>query len=176
MTEEQIKEMYLEIINNSEKWECRCQKQECCSDCAFSCIENKIWQPYKLGEGIHEDWEYRKVEKWYVVKETNQTFNICPYEKAKQYNPIHFEGTKEECEKWIEEHTKKTWLEERFPLGLIVDDLHMEGEKERLGATEVCKKILEEVRNNCFDSWLPVVRDDVGNVLEHLIKELGIEI
>lgn len=126
MTEENIKEMLNGIINNGEKWECRCLKQECCSDCDYSCVKNKIWQSYKLGNAIHDDWEYRKVE---------------------------------------------TWLEKTFPLGLIVGDLHMEGEKERKGATEVCKKILEKVRSigNRLDS---IVFKDI----EDIIKDLGVKI
>lgn len=58
MTDEHIKEMLNGIINNDEKWE-------------YTHIDRNgdytPWKPYKLGDEIHDDWEYRKVETWYVL-------------------------------------------------------------------------------------------------------------
>lgn len=89
MTENEIKEMLKDIIDNGAEYEFRWHTAYGWSD----------WKHYELGNKICDRYEYRKVEKWYVVKETDQTFNISPYERAIRYNPIHFEGTKEECEK-----------------------------------------------------------------------------
>ena len=149
MTEEQKKEMLNGIINNGEKWECR----KVVTTVAFGVDLHSDWLPYKLGDEIHSNWEYRKVEKWYVVKETNQTFTICSYEKAKQYNSIHFEGSKEECEKWVEEY-KKTWLEETYgDEAWITDDI--DGNEIRISAIEdFSKKLLEEVSKNFIEHIL----------------------
>lgn len=163
MADEKIKTMLKDIIDNGAEYECR-------SILEYQDIAE--WKPYKLGEGINSNYEYRKVEKWYVVKETNQTFTICLYEKAKQYNPIYFEGLKEQCEKWIEEHTKKTWLEtykEKCFLGsyfsLPERGTLLSGIEE--GANEVCKKILEEVGSErCITS----------EQLHLIIERLGVEL
>lgn len=117
MTEEQIKEMYLGIINNGEKWE---RKANYSDDCE--------WQLYKLGEGIHEDWEYRKVEK-------------------------------------------KTWLEEQ------IEKEHSEFDSYtrivyKASASEVCKKIMEELPKYLSESLYCEV---VGN-LRLVFKDLGIEL
>lgn len=60
MTEEQIKEMLNGIINNGEKWEGRKKTGYDPIDELYTYTE---WQPYKLGDEIHDDYEYRKVEK-----------------------------------------------------------------------------------------------------------------
>lgn len=76
MTEKQIKEMLNGIINNGEKWECRpkgyycseeqkyvdkqCDYDACGHTCRDDCYDD--WHPYKLGDEIHKDWEYRKEE------------------------------------------------------------------------------------------------------------------
>lgn len=179
MTEEQKKEMLNGIINNGEKWEGRCTKKLFCfNNYNTPCEDNHKWQPYKLGDEIHDDWEYRKVETWYVFKNVNFQYETLKNKVGRNIDKLVFEGTKEECEKWIEEHTKKTWLEETFPLGLIVGDLHMEGEKERKGATEVCKKILEEVKCKIAEKrklGFTFVNIDAKE-LKEIIKELGIEV
>lgn len=78
-----------------------------------------------------------------------------------------------------EKHTKKTWLEERINL---FDRFYQDGSRNytddtlREISTEVCKKLLDEVKNNCFKSWMPQVSDDVYNVLKNVIKNLGVEV
>ena len=67
MTQEQIKGMLNGIINNGEKWECRPIIK---ANNAFDLEEkqnryNFKYEPYKLGDEIHADWEYRKVKNWY---------------------------------------------------------------------------------------------------------------
>lgn len=90
--------------------------------------------------------------------------------------------TKEECEKWIEEHTQKTWLEENYPLNEEFPyDILGINEVKQDAITEVCKKILEEVEKNVvfkdFENYehgkaLCITLDK----LEDIIKDLGVEL
>lgn len=118
MTDEQIKEMLNGIINNGEKWECReCNELDTRTDLNKHKFE---WQPYKIGEGIHEDWEYRKVETWL------EEYLYSNYGENAQY--------------YI-----------------------------RIGAKEVCKKILEEMENRALSSVS-------ATTLRNIFKDLGIEL
>lgn len=164
MTEDKIKEMYKSLANGDE-WECK-PNAICAEECQPKC-DLCDWRPYKLGDEIIPDWEYRQIEKWYVVKETNQTFSICPFEKAKQYNPIYFEGSKEECEKWIKENTKKTWLEERLEKVNARRGTRLECKDIII---EVCKKILEEIRTH------EGIEQMTKFYIAEIIKDLGVEV
>lgn len=182
MTDEQIKKMLNGIINNDEKWE-------------YTHIDRNgdytPWKPYKLGNEIHDNWEYRKVEKWYVEstdrdKEGHIIFSVVSHQPLLDSN-IYFEGTKEECEKWIKEHTQKTWLEEYLE-NYFTDHTEYSLSRKgdllggiRIGATEVCKKILEEVDKNVvfknFENYehgkaLCITLDK----LEGIIKDLGVKV
>lgn len=123
MTDEQIKEMLNGIINNGEKWECRPIEIEDYVD-----ISSDDWQPYKLGDEIHADWEYRKVKTWLE-------------EKLSFYD--------QDCESEYNEGGKDGY---------------------KAGATEVCKKILEEADNRFNHNT------SVYSILEDIIKDLGIEL
>lgn len=105
-------------------------------------------------------YEYRKVEKWYVVEFEDGHFQI---ENTKKYMDVLFEGSKEECEKWLEEHTKKTWLEEYLYSNYGENAQYYI----RIGAKEVCKKILEELNKN---------GSECHQTVEHIIQNLGVEI
>lgn len=168
MTEEHIKEMLNGIINNGEKWECRalphcgiCFEEHCQTLCAHK------WQPYKLGDEIHADWEYRKVETWCVFKCKDNIYLRGKKEILENdHIELIFEGTKEECEKWIEEHTKKSWLEEYMK---STCSNKFERDNTKIDITEVCKKILEEADKEvglCSASYY----------LKLIIKDLGIEL
>lgn len=64
MTETKMGEMIADIINNDARYEVKKCNRECnVSDDDLYCdCGNKKWVPYKLGDEIHLDWEYRKVE------------------------------------------------------------------------------------------------------------------
>lgn len=171
MIEEQIKEMLNGIINNGEKWEGRPKYANVCDQkCSLCHISGKcLWQPYKLGDEIHADWEYRKVETWCVFKCKDNIYLRGKKEILENDRiELIFEGTKEECESYIKEHTKKSWLEEYIKL--TVTKRHRKNDVV-IDITEVCKKILEEVKksNNILGS---IVYKDV----EDIIKDLGIEL
>lgn len=92
MTNEEIKEMYKSLANGDD-WEYKRKD--------FGFIK---WLPYKLGEEIYPDCEYRKAPIWYVYKcavpfEFGCT-TVCP----KKENDIVFKGKKSDCDKWIEDH------------------------------------------------------------------------
>lgn len=175
MTEKQIKEMLSGIINNGEKWE-------------YTHIDRNgdytPWKLYKLGEAIYENWEYRKVEKWYVEstdrdKEGRIIFSVVSHQPLLDSN-IYFVGTKEECEKWIKDHTQKTWLEENC-FKFSSDDKIRHPYVYCTAAEEICKKILEEVDKNVvfkeFENYehgkaLCITLDK----LEDIIKDLGVEL
>lgn len=182
MTKNEIKEMYKSLANGDD-WECKCNGHNTCSQCEIEVCPYETWQPYKLGEAIRENFEYRKVETWYVVstdrdKEGHIIFNVVSHQPLLDSN-IYTEGTKEECEKWIKEHTKKTWLEERYPteyedIKTVSNHLAF-----RTVAKEVCKKILEEVDShkwNYEDAWdrsFEVI--DIPSI-HNIIKDLGVEL
>lgn len=169
MIEKEIKEMLKDIIDNGAEYVFRWLRTDGWSD----------WKPYKLGEEIlcnDSRYEYRKVEKWCVVKETNQTFTICPYEKAKQYNPIHFEGSKEQCEEWVEEHAKKTWFEKILKEKRKSSTVYTRTELDMYelgcedGIVEVCKKILKEVRE--CEGIEQMTKFYIGEI----VQNLGVEV
>lgn len=160
MTEEQIKEMLNGIINNDEKWEYRW----CTADGWSS------WKDYKLGYEIYDNYEYRKVDVWYVLEDDryDNNFLLQNYKGDPIYNPIRFVGTKEACEKFIQDHTKKTWMEERKSC-LSVSFGKKNINCYEAGATEICKKILEEMENRALSG--------VGaTTLRNIFKDLGVEL
>lgn len=180
MTESEIKLMLKDIIDNNAEYECK-PNFDCdvnCKRCRYEWYCN--WRPYKLGDEIHPGWEYRKVEKWYIYKSIteangftkgNDGFWYC----SVRYKDEHtiFSGSEEECEKWIKEHTKKTWLEERKScLSVSLDKRTIAINCYEAGVKEVCKKILEEVGNYCECTDELVGKEELFNI----IKNLGIEL
>lgn len=174
MTDEEIKEMLNGIINNGEKWECRPVIK---ANNAFDLEEkqnryNFKYEPYKLGEEIHKDWEYRKVEVWCVFqwyKSGNYHLQRTEILNDNYDYIIMFEGTKEECEKWIEYHTNKTWLDERKSC------LSVSFSKEVIngysaGVTEVCKKVLEDIRTH------EGIEQLTKFYIAEIIKDLGVDL
>lgn len=114
------------------------------------------WKPYKLGDAINDDWIYRKVERCYVFE--NDFGALLIFDKKLQGKKLLYDGTKEECEKYIKEN-EKTWLNEsakefaRFHADMYfarMDGQAPDDEKKlrkvyKDVAFEFSKKILEEV-------------------------------
>lgn len=170
MTEEQKKEMLNGIINNGEKWECRQKTGYDPIDELYTYTE---WQPYKLGDDIHNDYEYRKIKTWFVYDYVNNFKLTSEFDTT--LNAWH-KGTKEECEKWIEEHTKKTWLEENCLK--FSNDKSLRPYVYCVGAEEVCKEILKKVK--CKIAEKQKLGFTFSNIdseeLKEIIKELGVEV
>lgn len=179
MTNSDIREMISDIVNNNAEYEVKKCNRQCnvVDDGLYCCCEYKKWIPYKLGDEIHSDCEYRKVEKWYVYESGDtyetRTYKTEPLPKGCEKYTHLFEGTKEECDEWIKENNNKTWLDERKSC------LSVSFSKEVIngysaGATEICKKILEKANgmNKQLDRYHKI------NIieLESIIKELGIYI
>lgn len=169
MTENEIKEMLLDIINNGAEYECRFEGDR--GDPPFN---NKEWIPYNLGEEIHIDWGYRKVEKWYVFDYEDNDYRIFK-DNDDCAVPCVFEGTREECEKWVEVHTK-SWLEEYIKNEPLVMNSERGIAKKSIQA--VCKKIMEEVSKNStvieregIENWYIAERD-----ISEIIKGLGVDL
>lgn len=165
MTENEIKEMYKSIANG-DKWECKCNGNNTCSQCEIGTCLDETWRPFKLGEAIHENFEYRKVEKWCVTTMKE----IIKLDLLKSYDTPIFVGSKEDCEEWKKEHTK-TWLEENYPIEnfSLYSDICL-NEYKRDAIEEVCQKIFEEIENRksentnnfyCYmhDELLKILRD-----------------
>ena len=123
MTEDKIKEMLKDIVNNGAEYEYRntfCNigctllkiTKDLCNKCKMCPGEKSLWKPYKLGDEIKQNFTYRKVEKWYVVKvDGNKSMTIDEEIFNHHYlkNAALFcSNSKEDCVKWIEENTKKT--------------------------------------------------------------------
>lgn len=159
MTEEQIKEMLNGIINNGEKWEYRW--------CTADGWSN--WKDYKLGYEIFDDYEYRKVETWYVYGE----MGLEPFISKEDRNSGTklFKGTKEDCEKWIEEHTN-TWLEKE-----IAKSRYVKGGDIRIISTVVCRKILGEIAKKQSVPYATCEPIELTyDEIKQIIKDLGIEL
>lgn len=169
MTENEIKEMLNGIINNDEKWECR---KEIGYDQIDELYIYSEWKPYKLGDEIRSDYEYRKVEKYIVFFNMNINLEIGLKSKHSNLKSFEFEGTKEECEQWVKDHSK-TWLEEYIKNETLVMNSERDIAKKSIQA--VCKKILEE-----FENKLPLYIDTGRNYLlkdiKSIIKDLGVEV
>lgn len=162
MTENEIKEMLKDIIDNGAEYEYTCKDSN-----GDYCLYRK----YKLGMEIYSYYEFRKVEKWYVIHEgktEDGDIVYCRQSTFEKYyaslnKEIFFKGTEEECKKWIEEHTKKTWLEKEIHrLAIAEDDI-------RVVAYSVCKKILEEMENRDL-SYVS------ATTLRNIFKDLGVEL
>lgn len=150
------REMIADIVNNGAEYEC-----------SFKGVYTHSWVPYKLGDKIyHEYWEYRKVEKYIVFYNMNMELEIGLKSKHPNLKNFEFEGSKEECEKWVEEHTKKTWLKETFPIDTLCADVNFDNKKSRLGATETCKKILEMYEK----------MNEPSGFIKSLIEDLGVKV
>lgn len=179
MTDEQVKSMLKDIINNGSEYECK-PNFECDTDGCDICRYKGYcdWRPYKLGDEIHPDWEYRKVEKWYVFDYEDNDYRIFK-DDIDCAVPVVFEGSKEACEKWVKEHTKKIWLEERKScLSLLFERKAINCYE--TGVKEVCKKILEEVDSYKwnYDDYDMERSFDVIEVsdIHKVIKDLGVEL
>lgn len=99
-------------------------------------------------------------EIWYVNYESGK-YLIQNSPTVKQ-----FEGSKEDCEKWIEEHTKKTWFEEYLYSNYGENAQYYI----RIGAEIICKKILDEVRTN--EGIEQMTKFYIGEI----VQNLGVEI
>ena len=164
MKEKEIKEMLGGIINNNEKWECRPIKKA-----GYINITGYKWRPFILGDKINDNWEYRKCELFHVYRHkkdgyiTAQTldvgylFNCIPSERDE--HPIYyFEGTEEECNQWIKNHTKKSWIDEHYPTNKVM----------RSCITSTCKKILVEAsKSGCKDTV---------SFIKEIIENLGVQL
>lgn len=162
MTKLEIENMLLDIINNGAEYECRPIGK--CSHCVKCRLCD--WRDYKLGDKIHDNFEYSKKEKWCVIKIECCPDYIITLKNEYNKNETYFESyQKEECEKWIKEHTKKTWFDEIFPYD------NSTNLKYRFGVRSVCKKILEEIDNlSSYDD-----PKHVKSVVESIIENLGIK-
>lgn len=176
MTENEIKAMLKDIIDNGAEYE-------------YTYLDRngdyRPYQKYKLGNEIFSNYEYRKVEMWCVFD-----FGDNDYRTFKDDTncavPCVFEGTKEECEKWIEEHTK-TWLKKTLneKRKSSTKYTHTELDMYELGfengIIEVCQKILEEVYNYSYPTHDPINDEDGPLVVElgdlrEIIEKLGVEL
>lgn len=166
MTDSEIKEMLKDIIDNGAEYEFRWLRTDGWSD----------WKPYRLGEEIlYNDsrYEYRKIEKWYVYLQSDGSY-IFLRELGKKtiFDKIMFEGTKEECEKWIKEHTK-SWLEIVIAQKIDEESVHFISAY-KLGVKDICQKILEEVKIK--NIYLSIESKINYFALEDIIKDLGVNL
>lgn len=157
MREDEIKNMLSDIINNGADYEYK-RKDE-------GFIK---WLPYKLGNEISDEYEYRKVTKFVVVmingKYVIYTKSLFKDNKVK----IYFESTSEkECGDWIIEHSN--WINENFGETDWVND-DVDANDIRVSAIEdFCKELVHRVGS----IPLPVVSCDK---LKEIIKEIGVKL
>lgn len=116
MTDKQIKEMLNGIINNGEEWECRPIEIEDYVD-----ISSDDWQPYKLGDEIHADWKYRKVElkkkSWLKERYPTEHEDIQTVSKHLAFREV----AKEVCKKILEE--AGNWFNHSTSVYSILEDI-----------------------------------------------------
>lgn len=144
MTEKAMKEMLADIINNNYQYEVK---------------KHDKWVPYKLGEEINFDYDYRKVDYCYVYAMAIGKPYIISNSGLGNYI---FKGTKEECENWV---SKQTWFEiwqrKIEQNGMFFSFKLNAAQGSSLGIVNFARKLLEETKDY---------------QLELIIKELGVPI
>lgn len=176
MTENEIREMVKDVLLNDALYEGKHPLTHCINSEKDGCSEcGKCWSKYKIGDEVHSDWEYRKVEKYCVIK-LEHDYLITLKNDMNGYEYC-FEGTEEECKHWVEENIKDTWLD-KYLRG--VQNRSLYGDRDFYeGIKAVCKKILEEVDSHKWDyedAWdrsFEVI--DVSSI-HNIIKDLGVEL
>lgn len=148
MTETEIKNMLKDIVCSNIEYEGK--PNLTCDPDGCSCCRYKGycgWRPYKLGEEIHLDWTYRKVEKWHVYK---IGVGYKRFSSKSDEDPL-FSGSKEECDKWIE--SQLTWMDKNYgEEDWVTDDI--DANEIRVSAIEdFCKEFLKNIGK---DSYLHV--------------------
>lgn len=97
MTEKEKRNMLQSVINGDE-WECR---ENMTSE--FDEPSYTDWKPYKLGEAIHDDWQYRKALTCYIYESLAGKLSLHMNSHIK--SNLVFTGSESECIKWILDHT-----------------------------------------------------------------------
>lgn len=190
MTESEMKQMIFSVLSG-EKWEHKCSSPETiCNDCGFPCSPHQAahkdeWVPYKLGDEVLSSHTYRKVKDWYVLKHEEDGFIVkqklsedyfaecIPFSDktdTTEFQLWWFKGSKEDCEKWVADKCNSHWIDEKFPLGDVIDDMHQEGEKERLGATQFAKELIKRSRQQMMNDLIRIAD------LQVIIKDMGVNI
>lgn len=177
MTSIEIKVMLKDIIDNDVQYECRPNTILLSNPPQFP-----EWEEYRLGDEIHSDWEYRKVEKWYVYLESDGSYVTSNEHRIGDtiFDKVVFEDSKEACEKWVEENTKKTWLEDAIesqlshPFAPSCSNSEIKKVCFKNGAEEVCKKILDELGVK-LPFYIDTGRNCLLKDIAEIIKDLGVE-
>lgn len=125
MTGAEGKREIIEGLLKNEIWEAK--PLYCKAACPVGCSMNRKncdrvydymqWKRVKLGDAIHDNYEYRKLETWYIVNHETQGLQIAQkisdelwLEISKNSSIIFFQGTLEECKLWVEKHSKASKL------------------------------------------------------------------
>lgn len=160
MRENEIRNMLSDIINNNAEYEYKRK------DVGFI-----KWLPYKLGEEISDEYEYREVIKYVVVKPDGE-YSVGLKSVLSLKAKIYFESTsEEECKKWIADHSN--WINENYgETDWINDDV--DANDIRVDAIEdFAKEFLSRVYKDAKEH-----NDDTLSIedLESIIKKMGVEI
>lgn len=161
MKEEEIKNMLSDIINNNAEYE---GKPAAKSGKTFP-PKYYLWKPYKLGDEVHPDWDYRKVETWYVVNyHARKTFMVINQETFHRHflpnDALYQSRSEEDCEKWIADNI--SWIAMRYgEEDMVTDDI--DANEIRVSAIkEFAEELLSRVQQ----------KEDVKKV----IREMGLRV
>lgn len=171
MTKKAIKEMLADIINNGAQYEVKKCNRECkVNDGLYCDCECKKWAPYELGEEINPNWEYRKVDYYYVVKmAVGKPYIISKFADS---DSVFKSRSIKECEDWISK--KQNWFEtwqSRMSLNFALNG----AQGSSLGIVNFAKKLLEEIHKQSYyaDTYKEPEVIKVENIFE-IIKDLGV--
>ena len=156
MTEDKIKQMLKDIIDNGARYGYIPVNTKRTSNSP----QTSKFKEYHLGEEINPEYKYIKIQLFYVW-DSSEGYIINDIDD--QPFDCMFKGTYEECKEWIEKKANKSWLEERLNKFRSATDEYYFKE----GAREVCQKILEKLETHSIYGT-DLIRD--------VIKKLGVKI
>lgn len=99
MTKDEYKEMLKDILNNGAEYEWKTTRS----------VANTVWEPFDITDGYNQYYEYRKKisKNWKVYRAlSTQQYYKTDGPRVLDTEKCFFEGTEEECDKWIEEQSK----------------------------------------------------------------------
>lgn len=115
------------------KWECRCKGDRSCSDCEIGrTCPDENWRPYRIGEAIHPDFEYRQcLDSWVVNRHKGDNDFVIKYivvsdeefnKNWKSFGYYHH-GTEKECLEYVKDHQEESWFNDVLDEMLKPDSL-----------------------------------------------------
>lgn len=168
MTKETMREMIADIVNNGAVYKYRVDIP--------SCKDGYEWHIYNLGEEVHFDYDYVKVEYWYVYK------NIIgkPYAVTKnrllQAAPVFKSESKQECDEWVKKESG-TWFE-KWQHNMLMSSKAFNFDAQKgsfLAINGFTKELLKRI-DETFPDHVATGRNCLIYEIKTIISDMGVEL